>query len=131
MYSRQHGANKKQKNIPSMHNSRFKDQEREEFSLFGPYHPGEIIREELLPRLNLSRKALAIKLGVSYSTVCKLLKERKRVSPKLAAGLAKISGTSILYWLVMQAHHDAWLAQGRGISAAGSQWGLQTSALVG
>jgi len=117
--------------FPFMHNCRFKNQEREELSLFGPCHPGEIIREELLPRLNLSRKALAIKLGVSYSTACKLLKERKRVSPKLALALAKLSGTSMLYWLLMQAHHDAWLAEHRGVGPLNSDWGLHPAHLSG
>ncbi len=35
----------------------------------------------------------------------------------LAAKLAKISGTSTLYWLVLQAHHDAWRLE-RALDAA-------------
>jgi len=95
---------------------RFKEQEREELDLLGPPHPGEILREDLLPRLKLSRKELAAELGVSRSTVSKLMNERRRISRKLAAGLARLSGTSALYWLLLQAHHDAWSVERDGES---------------
>jgi antitoxin HigA-1 len=87
---------------------RFKEQDREEYDLLGPPHPGEILREDLLPRLKMSRKALARELGVSYTTISRLLLERRRVSPKLAMGLARLSGTNAFYWLMLQAQHDAW-----------------------
>jgi addiction module HigA family antidote len=90
---------------------RFKEQDREEYDLLGPPHPGEILREDLYPRLKLSRKALARQLGVSSSTVSRLLKERCRVSAKVAMELARLSGTNTLYWLLLQAHHDAWNAE--------------------
>ena len=88
---------------------RFKEQEREEFELLGPPHPGEILREEVLLRLTISRKSLAVQLGISHSGVSRLLRERRRITGGLAARLAAISGTSALYWLVLQAHHDAWV----------------------
>lgn len=92
---------------------RFKEQEREELALLGPPHPGEIIREDILPRLKMSRKALAQQLGVSKSTVTRLLSEKRRISAKLAFGLAEVTGVAALYWLVLQAHHDAWIEQQR------------------
>ncbi len=91
---------------------RFKEQEREEFELLGPPHPGEVLREEVLPRLKISRKELAVQLDISYSTVSRLLNARRRITRDLAARLAWISGTSALYWLVLQAHYDAWVVQG-------------------
>lgn len=87
---------------------RFKEQDREEYDLLGPPHPGEILREDLYPRLKMSRRALARQLGVSSATVSRLLNERCRVSAKVAMELARLSGTNALYWLVLQAHHDAW-----------------------
>ena len=96
----------------AMLNCRFKEYEREEFELLGPPHPGEVLREEVLPRLMISRKSLAVQLDISYSTVSRLLNARRRVTSNLAVRLARISGTSALYWLVLQAHHDAWLVQG-------------------
>jgi addiction module HigA family antidote len=90
---------------------RFKEQDREEYDLLGPPHPGEILREDLCPRLKMSRKTLARQLGVSTSTVSRLLKERCRVSAKVAMELARLSGSNTLYWLLLQAHHDAWNAE--------------------
>ena len=81
---------------------RFKEQEREELALLGPPHPGEIIREDILPRLKMSRKALAQQLGVSKSTVTRLLSEKRRISAKLAFGLAEVTGVAALYWLVLR-----------------------------
>jgi addiction module HigA family antidote len=80
-----------------MHPGRHREVEREEFELFGPPHPGEILREEVLPRLKLSRKQLAEMLGVSKSTASKLLNARRRLTPKLASRLAKATGTNALY----------------------------------
>ena len=65
--------------------------------------------KKVLPRLTISRKSLAVQLGISYSGVSRLLRERRRITGGLAARLAAISGTSALYWLVLQAHHDAWV----------------------
>ena len=91
-----------------MPNCRFRDQEREELALLGPPHPGEILREDIWPQLKMSKKAAAKKMNVSRSAVANLLNERRRVSRHLAIGLAEISGISVIYWLVLQAHHDAW-----------------------
>jgi addiction module HigA family antidote len=91
-----------------MPNCRFRDQEREELALLGPPHPGEILREDIWPHLKMSKKAAAKKMNVSLSAVSNLLNERRRVSRRIANGLAEISGISVIYWLVLQAHHDAW-----------------------
>jgi addiction module HigA family antidote len=91
-----------------MHLGRGREVDRNEFELFGPPHPGEILREEVLPRLKLSRRQLAEMLGVSYSTASSLLSARRRLTPALAARLAAATGTNAVYWLVLQAHHDAW-----------------------
>lgn len=85
-----------------------KEVERHEFELFGPPHPGEILREEVLPRLKLSRRKLGAILGVSQATTANLLDARRRLTPVLVARLAAATGTNALYWLVLQAHHDAW-----------------------
>lgn len=94
-----------------MKNCRFKEQEREEFILLGPPHPGEIFSQDIFPHLSVSKKKLAKELGVSGKTVSRFLDKRGRVSADMALGLARLSGTSALYWLVLQAHHDAWRVQ--------------------
>ena len=46
-----------------------------------PTHPGEILRENVLPALGLTQKELADKLGVSRLTVSELLCEERGVTP--------------------------------------------------
>jgi addiction module HigA family antidote len=105
-----------------MNYCRFKEQEREERILLGPPHPADIFREEVWPRLQIDRRTLASQLGVSISTASKFINRRARVSPRIAAGLANVSGRNPLYWLVLQAQHDAWLihndAEGSLVSPA-------------
>ena len=97
-----------------MPNCRFRDQEWEELALLGPPHPGEILREDIWPQLKMSKKAAAKKMNVSHSAISNLLNERRRISRHLAIGLAEISGISVIYWLVLQAHHDAWQMEREG-----------------
>lgn len=102
-----------------MQPEKFKEQAREELALFGPPHPGEIFRDDVMRRLGLSRKALAKDLGVSYGSLSRFINGQKRVSPGFACELARVSGTSLLYWLVLQAHHDAWRMEARSMAHRG------------
>lgn len=80
-----------------------------ELGLLGPPHPGEILRVDVLPRLKLTQAALARHLGISRSVLSGILNEKRRVSSGVARKLAEALGPSALYWLVVQAHHDAWI----------------------
>jgi len=116
----------------AMQHCRFKMQDLEEFNLLGPPHPGEIFRDDLLPRLKMTRKALAKALGVSKSTVSRVLNGRRRVNRELAASFARVSGTTVLYWLVLQAHHDAWTAgRAKGASTKRHSRRVRVAELVG
>lgn len=83
----------------------------DELKLLGPPHPGEIIREDLLPRCGLSIAELAQHLGVARSTLSGVINERTNIGPKLANRLSQAFGTDPLYWLVLQAHHESWKLQ--------------------
>ena len=78
---------------------------------YGPPHPGELLREQILPRLNLSRKELAGKLGVSLARLGDFLGERRPVSLDLARRLGKAFGNGARYWLAMQMQYDVWTAE--------------------
>ena len=78
---------------------------------YGPPHPGEILREQILPRLALSRKELAVKLGVSLTRLVDLLGERRPVSLDMARRLGKAFGNGARYWLALQMQHDVWNAE--------------------
>ena len=78
---------------------------------YGPPHPGELVREQILPRLALSRKELAAKLGVSLARLADFLSEKRPVSLDLARRLGKAFGNGARYWLALQMQHDVWRAE--------------------
>jgi len=77
-----------------------------------PTHPGAILREDVLPALQMSQGELAQRLGVSRVTVNTLLQERRDLSVELAARIARLLGHSPESWIRMQEALDLWrLAQ--------------------
>ncbi len=73
-----------------------------------PTHPGEILREDVLPELKLTIAEFAKRLHVSRSTVTEVLHERRAVTPDMAIRLAHFLGTSANSWLSMQQAVDIW-----------------------
>lgn len=79
-----------------------------------PTHPGEMLREDILPALGLTQGELAHRLGVSRLTVSELLHEKRAVSPDMAMRLARLLNTTPESWLNMQQAVDLWeLQRGR------------------
>lgn len=83
--------------------------------LFGrhltPPHPGEILREDILPAYGLTRKALAAALKVNVRLVSDVLRERRPITPDLAARLDMAIGGGVHYWLGLQCQHDVFVAR--------------------
>ncbi|GHU35438.1 hypothetical protein AGMMS50256_30650 [Betaproteobacteria bacterium] len=73
-----------------------------------PTHPGAILREDVLPMLNMTQTEFAQRLLVSRLTVSELLHEKRGLSPDLAARIGKLTRTSPESWLRMQAAVDLW-----------------------
>jgi addiction module HigA family antidote len=73
-----------------------------------PTHPGAILREDVLPALNLTQTACAQRLGVSRLTVSELLHEKRGVSPDMALRLGRMLGNGPGVWLRMQQALDLW-----------------------
>jgi addiction module HigA family antidote len=73
-----------------------------------PTHPGEVLREDVLPALRMSQTELAKRLGVSRLSVSELLHARRALSPDMAVRIAKFTNTSAESWLRMQAAVDLW-----------------------
>src|SRR5712691_6489017 len=63
-----------------------------------PTHPGEILREDVLPAAGLTQDKLARLLGVSRCTVSEILHERRPVTTDMAHRLARVFGTSPEMW---------------------------------
>jgi antitoxin HigA-1 len=80
-------------------------------SMHNPPHPGEFIREIYLVPHGLSIRALAESLGVSASTVARVINGSNGVSPEMALRLSKALGRTPESWLAMQHHYDLWQAK--------------------
>lgn len=76
-----------------------------------PAHPGELLREDILPALGMTKTEVAEALGISRQHLYDILRERKPVSPEVAVRLGKAFGDGAGVWLRMQAAYDAWNAE--------------------
>ena len=82
-------------------------------AMHNPPHPGEFITEVYLKPNNLSARELAAKLGVSASTLHRVLTGSSGISPEMALRLSKALGRSAESWLALQYNHDLWQAKQR------------------
>ena len=78
-----------------------------------PAHPGELLREVVLPATDLSKVEIARMLGVSRQQLYDILKEKKPVTPDTAVRLGKLFGNGPGIWLRMQAERDLYEAERR------------------
>lgn len=73
-----------------------------------PTHPGEVLREDVLPALKISQSEFAKRLGVSRLSVSDLLLEKRAMSPDMAMRISRLTNTTPDSWLRMQAAVDLW-----------------------
>jgi len=78
-----------------------------------PTHPGEILREDVLPALNLSVSEAARQLRITRQTLHKILAGTMSVTPEMAVRLGKFCGNGPNLWINMQVAHDLWKAKQR------------------
>jgi addiction module HigA family antidote len=71
-----------------------------------PVHPGEIIREDILPSLRLSVTATAKVLGVSRQMLHDILAGRKPLSAVMCLKVSRLFGSSPEVWMRLQATYD-------------------------
>ena len=74
-------------------------------------HPGEILREDILPGANISERKLAEHLNVSRMTINRLVNERQSISPSMALRLGKLFGNNPDFWLNLQNAYDLKMAE--------------------
>src|SRR5262249_23103511 len=71
-----------------------------------PMHPGELLREEILPALARPQTENAQLLGVSRQTLYDIRDERQPVTPMMALRLGKLCGNGPDLWLNLQKRYD-------------------------
>lgn len=87
--------------------------------IFNPPHPGETLREDVLPALNVSVSEAARQLGVSRVALSRVLHGHAAVSTELALRLESWlggpdRGPSAETWLHGQIAYDLWQAEQHG-----------------
>jgi addiction module HigA family antidote len=69
-------------------------------------HPGELLREDVMPALGRPQTEIARLLGISRQTLHAILTERAPVTPEMALRLGKLCGNGPELWINLQTHYD-------------------------
>ncbi|VWC31845.1 LacI family transcriptional regulator [Burkholderia metallica] len=85
--------------------------------IFNPPHPGEALRDDVLPALGLSVTEAAAQLGVTRAALSRILHGHASISPEMAlrleAWLGEDNGGRADLWLAQQVAFDLWQARRR------------------
>lgn len=73
---------------------------------FLPIHPGEILLNEFLIPMGISRYRLAKDLNVPAMRISKICSGKSGISADTALRLARYFGTSVEFWTGIQSHYD-------------------------
>jgi len=71
-----------------------------------PTHPGEMLREIVLPALGKPKAEIARLLGVSRQALYDILAEKQPITPAMALRLGKLCGNGPELWIDMQRAYD-------------------------
>ncbi|MCK9993752.1 MAG: antitoxin HigA-1 [Alphaproteobacteria bacterium] len=75
-----------------------------------PVHPGEILKQDILPESGLSVTAAAKALGISRQMLHDILAERKPLSAVMCLKLARLFGGTPEFWMRLQSAYDLKIA---------------------
>mgnify|MGYP000459225897 CR=1 FL=1 len=76
-----------------------------------PVHPGEMLREDILPAVGRPKTEIARLLGISRQTLYDILNEKQPVTPGMALRLGKMFGNTPESWTNMQRNYDLKIAE--------------------
>ena len=71
-----------------------------------PVHPGEVIREIVLPAIKLPKAQIARLLGISRPALYDILNCKAPITPAMAVRFGKLFGNGARVWIVMQGAYD-------------------------
>ena len=76
-----------------------------------PIHPGEVLLEDFLTPLNLTKYRLAKDIGVPATRIQSIIEGKRRVSADTALRLGRYFGTSAELWMGLQDGYELELAK--------------------
>ena len=87
--------------------------------MHNPPHPGETLREDILPALGLNVTQAAAQLRVTRAALSRVLNGRAGISPEMAlrleGWLGVNNGGRANVWVAQQAAYDLWQARNAGV----------------
>ena len=78
-----------------------------------PPHPGELLREDVLLPLGLEVTDAAQRLGVSRTTLSRVINGRAGISPDLAILLQRAGVSTARFWMTLQTNYELSQAEQR------------------
>jgi len=86
--------------------------------MYNPPHPGETLRDDVLPTLELTITEAAKQLGVTRAALSRMLNGKSALSPEMALRLENWlgieNGGRADLWITQQAAFDLWKARQAG-----------------
>ena len=86
--------------------------------MHNPPHPGEILRDDVLPALALTITEAAKQLGVTRAALSRVLNGKAAISPEMALRLESWlgieNGGRADLWITQQAAYDLWQVRQAG-----------------
>ena len=76
-----------------------------------PVHPGELLREDVIPAFKRTKTEIARLLGISRQTLYDILEERQPVTAPMALRIGKLCGDGPEIWVAMQREYDLRMAE--------------------
>ncbi|MGE4473331.1 MAG: HigA family addiction module antitoxin [Sulfuricurvum sp.] len=90
-------------------------------SMYNPPHPGEILREDVLPGLGITITQAALQLGVTRAALSRVLNGHAAISPEMALRIERWLGVErggrAELWAGMQLDHDMWRVRPKAIQS--------------
>ncbi|HKZ11659.1 MAG TPA: HigA family addiction module antitoxin [Rhodanobacteraceae bacterium] len=71
-----------------------------------PPHPGELLREDVLQPLGIEVTEAAQRLGLSRTTLSRVINGRAGISPDLAIRLERAGVSTARFWMTLQANYE-------------------------
>ena len=78
-----------------------------------PIHPGEVLLEDFMKPLGLSKYRVAKDIGVPALRISQIVRGRRSITADTAMRLARYFGTSAAIWLRLQARYGLEIAEAK------------------
>ncbi len=78
-----------------------------------PIHPGEILDEEFLQPMNVSRYRLAKSIGVDARRIHAIVHGERSITAETALLFSRFFGNSAAFWMGLQSQYDLETAEDR------------------